>query len=403
VPKCNPPAIDKLRPISLLCIPNKILETVVINSLKDQIIADLPDYQFAYKKHSSSTTALIDMHNKVTNSLEKSEVAGVIIISFDFAKAFDKIPHTKLIDRLISLDYPKNFILWIASYLQNRSQCVKINQTRSDSIEISSGVPQGSVLGPFLFMLYLSSYKPYYNSSYPVIFADDTYIIIEILKNANSDSIVCDEIANMKKWSDTHFMPLNDHKMEFVFFGKKGCSSDIFSEPVICNNLVDHIKILGVEWSEKLSWQNHFNKIITKCNARLHAINVTKRLLNHDELWILFHSTIVSLLEYAAPLFGRLESGILQDIRTLYKRCSRMVCRRNCDCNNVPMDLQSFRDRLGLRLLENAEKILVHPLHKLIPMRHQHTKSFIIQYCKTNRFKNSFAQYYVLLASNLLP
>ena len=180
VPKCNPPAIDKLRPISLLCIPNKILETVVINSLKDQMIADLPDYQFAYKKHSSSTTALIDMHNKVTHSLEKSEVAGVIIISFDFAKAFDKIPHIKLIDRLISLDYPENFILWIASYLQNRSQCVKINQTRSDSIEISGGVPQGSVLGPFLFMLYLSSYKPYYNSSYPVIFADDTYIIIEI-------------------------------------------------------------------------------------------------------------------------------------------------------------------------------------------------------------------------------
>ena len=257
---------------------------------------------------------------------------------------------------------------------------LKINQTRSDSIEITGGVPQGSVLGPFLFMLYSSSYNPCHISSHPVIFSDDTNLIIEIYKNVNSDRIICDEIENMKNWSEKNFLPLDNEKMKLIFFGKKGYRSDIFLEPVICKNLVDHLKILGVHWKNNLSWQDHFNSVIAKCNSRIHAINVTKRLLRHDELWLLFHSTVASLLEYAVPLFGKLENGILHDIRSLYKRCSRIVCPKNCNCTNVPTDIQNFRDRLGLRLLVNAEKIHTHPLHNLIPLRHSRTKTFIIPY-----------------------
>jgi len=89
--------------------------------------------------------------------------------------------------------------------------------------------------------------------------------------------------------------------MKLIYFGKNRHKSNIFSEPLILNNLVDKLKILGVHWNEKLSWRDHFDYVIAKCNSRLHAINVTKRLLNYDELWLLFHSTVVSLIEYAAP------------------------------------------------------------------------------------------------------
>jgi len=150
-------------------------------------------------------------------------------------------------------------------------------------------------------MLYLSSYKSRYTTSHPVIFADDIHLIIEITKNINNESIICDEINNMKIWSESNDLPLNDDKMKLIYFGKNGHKSNIFSEPLILNNLVDNLKIFGVQWNEKLSWRDHFDCVIAKCNSRLHAINVTKRVLNHDELWLLFYFTVVSLIEYAAP------------------------------------------------------------------------------------------------------
>jgi len=189
--------------------------------------------------------------------------------------------------------------------------------------------------------------------------------------------------------------------MKLIYFGKNGHKSNIFSEPLILNNLVDKLKILGVHWNEKLSWRDHFDYVIAKCNSRLHAINVTKRLLNYDELWLLFHSTVVSLIGYAVPLFGKLEKSILQDIRSLYKRCSKIVCERNCTCKNTPTDLQIFRDRLGLKLLAQAERETTHPLNHLIPPRHTYTNTFVIPYCKTQRLRNTFVKYYVLIASNI--
>ena len=104
-------------------IPDKILESVVINSIRERVFADLPSYQFAYRDLSSSTIALIDMHDKITNSLEKSEIMGVMLIGFDFKNAFGNIPHAKMIEKLISLNYPEKFIQWIDSYLKNRTLC----------------------------------------------------------------------------------------------------------------------------------------------------------------------------------------------------------------------------------------------------------------------------------------
>jgi hypothetical protein len=193
------------------------------------VFADLPSYQFAYRDLSSSTIALIDMHDKITNSLEKSEIMGVMLIGFDFKNAFGNIPHAKMIEKLISLNYPEKFIQWIDSYLKNRTQCVKINNIKSDFIDITGGLPQGSVIAPFLFMLYLSSYKPRYTTSYPVIFADDIHLIIEMTKNINNESIICDEINNMKIWSESNYLPLNDDKMKLIYFGKNGLNL-IFSQ-----------------------------------------------------------------------------------------------------------------------------------------------------------------------------
>ena len=119
----------------------------------------------------------------------------------------------------------------------DRTQCVKINNIKNEFIDIPGGLPQGSVIAPFLFMLYLSSYKPRYTTSYPVIFAHDTHLII-------------DEINNIKIWSESNYLPLNDDKMKLIYFGKNGHKSNIFSEPLILNNLVDNLKILGVHWND---------------------------------------------------------------------------------------------------------------------------------------------------------
>ena len=153
--KSHPSSVDKIRPITLLSVPSKIMETVVLNSLKSLIIESFPNSQ--YKPKSNTVCALIALHDRITSLMDDPSVGGCALISYDFEKAFDSISHDILIRKLDNLGFPGGFLFW----LDKKEQGVRIKNSRSTLLNVTSGAPQGSLLGPYLFALNIQDIKPF--------------------------------------------------------------------------------------------------------------------------------------------------------------------------------------------------------------------------------------------------
>ncbi|MEL7308602.1 MAG: reverse transcriptase family protein, partial [Pseudomonadota bacterium] len=302
VPKSRPVRKDQLRPISLLPIVSKICEKAVLSVYSEPLLRHYDKCQFAYRPKSSTTCALLTFHEIVINFLDDFNVGAVRVITFDMSRAFDRVPHHMLLLALSSLNIPdcNLFVNWINSYLSNRQQRVKLGNIRSSSSPVSSGVPQGSILGPLLFSIYFSSYKPSDVNSHVVKYADDITLIVPVYKAAFDDmSLTNLEIFSFENWCDIHKMCINPSKTQVlnINFGKS------ILKPLTVFDNVSVIKVLGLHFNEKLTWRDHFNFVIRKASSRLYVLRTLKPLLDHDKLVNIFYALMQSILDYASALF----------------------------------------------------------------------------------------------------
>ena len=212
LPKSSSPSnTDELRPISLLPIPAKILERVILEFAKPYLLKEYGSDQYGFRNGSSTTCALINLHDHITKYLDITSVAGVQVIVYDFSKAFDRIKHDIIIKYLTACNMPAELISWISSYLTHRRQYVKIGTVHSLTKEVTSGVPQGSILGPFLFSVVVGSLTISNNDCRVIKYADDVTISIPIFKN-RKNLHVSEIHETVVKWSSEYGLPLNTKK-----------------------------------------------------------------------------------------------------------------------------------------------------------------------------------------------
>ena len=254
------------RPISILPRLSLILERLIFNFLYPRIKSQLAKQQHGFRKHRSTVTQLLAYLDNIYNQLENNKKPSAVY--FDFQKAFDKVPHVVLLHKLKKIGLDPSFIELIRSYLADRTQCVNINGVLSYIASVTSGVPQGSVLGPLLFIIFINDLPDYCKYSDCFLFANDSKMISTespIAKNLQHD------IDNFLAWSIENSMTFHPDKCKTMLSGK---TDDTYQLTIGNHQIstVSCIKDIGVWVADDLSWRPHIEKKLASANRSLFVL-----------------------------------------------------------------------------------------------------------------------------------
>ena len=329
------------RPVSVLPVFSKVLERLMYNRIIEFIDAHdiLYDLQFGFRKHHSTSVALALLYDRITQALyDGNDVLGVFL---DFSKAFDTVNHDILLRKLYVLGIRGTAHGWIKSYLSNREQFVVFNNTQSTKKMINCGVPQGSILGPLLFLLYINDMAAVSHVLFPILFADDTNVF---LNGSNVDDMIRtmnNELMKINEWLYCNKLSLNVSKTHFIIFKSQGMRNPIVNESLVIRNEVikrdRKTKFLGVMIDEKLSWTEHINYIKSKIAKGIGIICKARKLLNIKTLCTLYYCFVYPYLNYCNEIWGGSPKTHLSPLVKLQNRVIRLISFSgwNVDCDSL--------------------------------------------------------------------
>ncbi len=320
------------RPISILTILSKLLEKHLHDLLSDHLAATSPlsDSQWGFSNGKSTTSALISFTHDCQEALDRGD--EICSIFFDLSKAFDTVPHHQLLQKLTDLQVNPFIIKWIKDYLTGRSQAVALNGAQSTPLPVVSGVPQGSVLGPLLFLVYIDGVCSSVTSSKITIYADDIAIYKNIRTQSDYTALQRD-VTSVCDWIDNNYLKLNLDKCCYLIFSKKRhpTSPDV---PLVVGdshalNERDNFRYLGVNFSSNLTWSYHTNII---CNKSRKLVGLLYRnfykFASPFTLGKLHKSLIRPHMEYASPVWDPFLAKDIKAIEDVQKFALR-VCTKS--------------------------------------------------------------------------
>jgi hypothetical protein len=332
------------RPIALTCTCCKVLETIISNELM-QYLSDhklITPHQHGFLKRHSTTTNLLESINDWTISLSNHQ--SVTIAYIDFKSAFDCISHSKLLQKLSCYGIKGNLFFWISAFLSNRSQRVKINSSLSSSRQVTSGVCQGSVLGPLLFNVFINDITDLLDPSTTAkLFADDIKLyssFSNILPNCLQS-----QLNIIERWSSVWQMRISHSKCNILTIGHHQANNKL----QIDNHNIDTVETandLGVTIDSKLSFHPHITNIVSKANQRKSLILRCFLSRNPANLLRAFKVYVRPLLEYASTTWS--PSYVTQIIAL--ESVQRDFTKRIPGCSHL-----SYAERLSLLKLESLE------------------------------------------------
>ena len=306
VPKVKPVTGDgDLRPIALTPVLSKVLEDFFVEWLIDDVKHHIDPQQFGSLKGTSTTYCLLDMLHNWLSSLD-CPGKFLRVCFLDFSKAFDHIDHTILVTKLIHLGVRGWLISWICSFLSGRRQAVKLLDSISEWMPVHAGVPQGTKLGPILFLIMindLATHSPLRSSHWKYV--DD--VTISEVSSLGEVSSLQNDIDCISQWAQQNNMNLNPKKCKIMTICP--LKNKPVSPMLSINNLpleaVSSYKVLGLTLCDTLKWNDNTNDIVSKASKRLHILRVLKRAgVPPADLVTIYSALVRSVLEYSSVVWA---------------------------------------------------------------------------------------------------
>ena len=332
------------RPISLTSICCKVMERILKGFLLDHLAENsiITPSQHGFLATKSTETQLLECVNDWTGSLNRQE--NVDVFYMDISKAFDVVSHPKLLHKLEKYKISGKFHGWISAFLQNRSQCVIVNETLSEEQKVRSGVPQGSVLGPLLFLLYINDLPNVVNESTVKIFADDTKLYLSRKKNSSFDALQGD-IERLLVWTAENQLGVAFHKSNVLHLGLCNPQTEYIFETVPIPS-PQVVKDLGVYITNDMKFNVHIDRMVAKA-LRMSGL-VFKSFMCRDHVFLtkMFTVFVRPVLEYCTTVWS--PQG-LENIKKI-ERVQRRFTKRYPGLSDVP-----YLERLEALNLERLE------------------------------------------------
>jgi hypothetical protein len=319
--------LSNYRPITVLCYFSKIIE----KCLYDQLYAYFEDNslltgaQFGFRKNRSAEIALLSVKEYVLDSFNSGRfVLGVCI---DFQKAFDSIKHNVLCDKLLCYGVTNKSTRLIENYLSNRKQFVRLETSSSTTSTIRAGVPQGSILGPLLFLIYINVIANVSLRWKAVIFADDSNYFLNCNSAQEAESEGNELILELQEWARTNGLVIHDQKTQAIVFKPKNrhITVSLYSPSGSAVQVCDHLKILGVTFTADMSWNQHVDCLVNKLSSINGAVYRVRSILPTNIKNFLYYSLFYSHLYYCLLVYGTMSKTCIEKILKQQKKFIRNI------------------------------------------------------------------------------
>ena len=345
---------DNYRPISLLSAFSKIMEKLIYDKIFEFLIRHeiLFESQFGFRKGHNTTHATLDFIKNVEEALDNGEIA--IGVFCDLSKAFDTLDHDVLLLKLNHYGIRGKLNDWFSSYLQGRQQFVDWKGSHSARECIFTGVPQGSILGPLLFLIYIND-LPSASNLKCTLYADDSNLLTRGKEIEQTAFELNTQLERISDYFKANKLKLNAKKTKLVCFRKKSQSIDLKNISVYLDGekleFEEETVFLGITIDSHLDWGNHCQKVANRISLNCGVLNRVKKQLPPASLKTLYSSLILPHLQYGLAAWGGCSSQAKKRITMIQKRAIRTICKAYHTSHTEPRMRQ-----LGLLKLDDLYK-----------------------------------------------
>ena len=332
--------LSNYRPISLLPMFSKLYEKAMHKRLYSFVTSNniIHPLQFGFQENHSVDHALISITEAIRSTLDNKKYGCGVFI--DLQKAFDSVNHNLLLSKLEHYGMRGDFLLWLSSYLSNRHQYVSVNGRDSNLMTIAYGVPQGSVLGPLLFLLFINDLPGVSKKLKFYLFADDTNIYYETDTPDKLAKKVNTELKYVKQWLDANKLSLNINKTNYMFFHSPGATLPVNAAIKIGNRFISRVKymkFLGLLLDEHLCWKYHLSQLSKKLSRTCGILLKIRNYLPTDILRCIYNSLFMSFLQYGIVVWGQTFSSYIEPIFKLQKKAIRTISHQTAFSHSLPL------------------------------------------------------------------
>lgn len=336
VPKVsNPIDYNNIRPISILPVLSKGLEKILESQLKNHVYENsiIPHTQSGFKQGHSCTTSLLNITDDILRATDQGKLTALILL--DYTKAFDTLNHKMLIAILhyIGLSFAGVSLLY--NYLKRRSQAVVYEGKQSSFLNLTVGVPQGSILGPTLFSIYISNFFYAAISCFQHYYADDTQLILSFYPDEKTQAMdaINFDLSEIYDISKNHCLQLNSNKSNVIIFGRKKDRNKLTADnlfKILINGQqlrkCEHVKNLGLIMDQDLRFSSHISKCLQKAYLNLRFVYQNRMYFNRNIKKILCESLVLAQLNYCDVVYGSCLNSIdKKRIQKLQNSCLRLI------------------------------------------------------------------------------